>query len=170
MSDTENTTAATAATTTAEAKEPVVRTGKDAIYERLGEMVKEMTGKRVGLSGGRKIFDKVVEEVFVEATKEGTFRFNAGFGSMHVKNYGPGERRLPSGQMTTFGDRQKLRYEEGVVVAGLVEHKGDLTKVQALREAEAPPRDPVAVAPASVAAVTTAETAKATAEGDVVLD
>lgn len=166
MSDTENTTEAAAATT-AEAKEPVVRTGKDAIYERLGEMVKEMTGKRVGLSGGRKIFDKVVEEIFVEATKEGTFRFNAGFGSMHVKNYGPGERRLPSGQMTTFGDRQKLRYEEGVVVAGLVEHKGDLTKVQALREADA--KDPVAVNPTPVAVVT-GEVANAKAEGDVVLD
>lgn len=161
MSDTENT--AAVAASAAEAKEPVVRVGKDAIYERLGEMVKEMTGKRVGLSGGRKLFDKVVEEVFVEATKEGTFRFNAGFGSMHVKSYGPGERRLPSGQMTTFGDRQKLRYEEGVVVAGLVEHKGDLTKVQALREGAdkaEPATTPVAVNP----------TTAATVEGDVVLD
>lgn len=165
MSDTENT--AAVAAPAAEAKEPVIRVGKDAIYERVGEMVKEMTGKRIGLSGGRKIFDKVVEEIFVEATKEGTFRFNAGFGSMHVKNYGPGERRLPSGQMTTFGDRQKLRYEEGVVVAGLVEHKGDLTKVQALREADA--KDPVAVNPTPVAAVTGHATS-AKAEGDVVLD
>lgn len=125
--------AETAATAAAEVKEPVVRVGKDAIYERLGNMVKEMTGKRIGLSGGRKLFDKVVEEVFVEATKEGSFRFNAGFGSLHVKHYGSGERRLPSGQMTTFGERSKLRYEEGVVVAGLVETNGDLAAVQASR-------------------------------------
>jgi len=131
-----------------EEKDPVVRVGKDAIYERMGAMIKEMTGKRVGMAGGRKVFDKVVEEVFIEAAKEGTFRFNAGFGSLHVKNYGAGERRLPSGQITTFGERQKLRYEEGVVVAGLVEHKGDLSKVQALRAAEsgdgADVADPVA--------------------------
>jgi hypothetical protein len=127
--------AASAPETKAEApREPVVRVGKDAIYERLGNKIKEMTGKRVGLSGGREVFDAVVEEIFVEATKEGSFRFNGGFGSLHIKTYQAGERRLPSGQTTTFGERQKLRYEEGVVVAGLVEHKGDLTKVQALRK------------------------------------
>lgn len=120
-----------------EEKDPVIRVGKDAIYERLGAMIKEMTGKRVGLAGGRKVFDEVIKEFFVEATKEGTFRFNGGFGSLHVKTYQAGERRLPSGQTTTFGERQKLRYEEGVVVAGLVAHKGDYAKVQADRAAEA---------------------------------
>ena len=136
----ETNTAETVAEGAAE-KAPLI--GKEAIYARIGEMVKEMTGKRIGKTGGRKIFDKVVEEVFVEATKEGTFRFNGGFGSMHIKTYGAGSRRLPSGQETTFGERQKLRYEEGVVVAGLVEHKGDLTKVQAERE-DSPAADPVA--------------------------
>lgn len=116
-------------------REPLV--GKEAIYDRLGDMVKEMTGKRIGKTGGRKIFDKVVEEIFTEATKEGTFRFNGGYGSMHVKVYSAGTRRLPSGQETTFGERQKLRYEEGVIVAGLVEHKGDLSKVQADRAGQA---------------------------------
>jgi hypothetical protein len=121
-------------TATSQPKAPVIREGKDAIYERLGSMVKEMTGKRIGITGGRAIFDKVVEEIFVEATKEGTFRFNGGFGSMHIKTYQAGSRRLPSGQMTTFDERQKLRYEEGVVVAGLVQHKGDLAKVQSERK------------------------------------
>jgi hypothetical protein len=121
-----------AATPVAETeKEPLV--GKDAIYARLGEMVKEMTGKRIGKTGGRKLFDKVVEEVFVEATKEGAFRFNGGYGSLHVKTYQAGSRRLPSGQETTFPERQKLRYEEGVVVAGLVASKGDLAKAKADR-------------------------------------
>lgn len=148
-----------------EEKSTVVRVGKDAIYERMGEMIKEMTGKRVGLAGGRKVFDKVVEEFFVEATKEGTFRFNAGFGSLHVKTYGAGERRLPSGQVTTFGERQKLRYEEGVVVAGLVEHHGDLTKVQELRAAE--PNGATTDAPVSAA---TTDAPVGDAEGDVSLD
>lgn len=152
-----------AAAAAVEEKDPVVRVGKDAIYERLGAMIKEMTGKRVGLAGGRKLFDKVVEEVFVEATKQGTFRFNAGFGSMHVKTYSAGTRRLPSGQETTFGERQKLRYEEGVVVAGLVEHGGDLSKVQALRVGE-----PVDHTDAAAIADPVAASAGAT-DGDVLL-
>lgn len=132
-------------------KEPLV--GKDAIYARLGEFVKELTGKRIGKTGGRKVFDKVVEEIFVEATKEGTFRFNGGYGSMHVKTYSAGSRRLPSGQETVFGERQKLRYEEGVVVQGLVESKGDLAKVTADRkgaDSEVAVADPVAAADGEV--------------------
>jgi hypothetical protein len=61
------------------------------------------------------------------------FRFNGGYGSLHVKTYQAGTRRLPSGQETTFGERSKLRYEEGVVVAGLVASKGDLAKAKADR-------------------------------------
>lgn len=121
-----------------EAKEPVVREGKDAIYDALGKTIQEMTGKRVGLTGGRKVFDQAVEAVFAEATKEGSFRFNGGFGSLHVKTYGAGERRLPSGVVTKFGERKKVRYEEGVVVSGLVENGGDLAKVKALRGADSP--------------------------------
>lgn len=100
--------------------------GKEAIYVQIGEAVKEMTEKRIGKTGGRKLFDLVVAAVFAEATKMGTFRFNGGFGSLHVRTYGAGKRRLPSGQETTFGERQKLRYEEGVVVAALVSNKGNL--------------------------------------------
>lgn len=110
--------------------------GKEAIYFRLGEMVKEMTGKRIGKSGGRKLFDKVVEEVFVLATTEGTFRFNGGYGSMHVRTYQAGSRRLPNGTETTFGERTKLRYEEGVVVQALVESKGNLAEALKARAAE----------------------------------
>ena len=94
--------------------------GKELIYSDLGEMVKEMTGKRVGKSGGRKIFDAVVEKIFAEAAEKGSFRFNAGYGSLHVRTYGAGSRRLPSGQTTTFGERKKMRYEEGVSVSSLV--------------------------------------------------
>lgn len=110
----------------ATAAEPAVLDGKDGIYARIGAMVMEQTGKRIGKSGGRKIFDAVTAEVFAEATKTGTIRFNAGFGSMHVRSYKAGSRKLPSGKETTFGVRKKLRYEEGVVVAALVANGGNL--------------------------------------------
>ena len=106
---------------------------KEEIYIRLGEWIKEKTGKRVGKTGGREIFDKVVEEIFSAATKNETFRFNAGFGSLHTRTYAAGARRLPSGQETTFGERQKLRYEEGVVVEEMVKNGGDLAKALTTR-------------------------------------
>jgi len=101
---------------------------KDAIYVKIGDFVKESTGKRIGKTGGRKIFDMAVEEIFAAAVREGSFRFNGGFGSFHVKTYQAGTRRLPSGQETTFGERQKVRYEEGVVVKALIVEGGDLVK------------------------------------------
>ena len=101
---------------------------KDAIYVQIGDFVKEKTGKRIGKTGGREIFDMVVEQTFSAAVREGSFRFNGGFGSFHVKTYQAGTRRLPSGQQTTFGERQKVRYEEGVVVKALIVEGGDLSK------------------------------------------
>lgn len=121
--------------------------GKEAIYARLGEMVKEMTNHRVGKSGGRKIFDAVTSEIFAEATKEGTMRFNGGFGSLHVREYKEGSRRLPSGQTTTFGKRRKLRYEEGVVVEALVANKGNLVEALKVRGSKAAEPATAAVAP-----------------------
>lgn len=95
-------------------------TSKESIYQQIGDMVKEKTGKRIGRTGGRAIFDFVVKRVFQTATEEGSFRFNGGFGSLHVREYQPGSRRLPSGQEVEFGERKKLRYEEGVVVKAMV--------------------------------------------------
>lgn len=138
-------------TVEAEETQVVELTGKDAIYHAVGVQVKELTGKRIGRTGGRKIFDNVVALIFAEATKEGTIRFNAGFGSMHVKTYGAGTRRLPSGQETTFGERQKLRYEEGVVVTALVANGGDLATVLAERRAAAEANAAPSDAPAAPA-------------------
>lgn len=129
--------AASAAEAKSEGEAAAPLEGKEAIYARLGEMVKEMTGKRIGKSGGRKLFDKVVEEVFVLATKDGTMRFNGGYGSLHVRTYQAGSRRLPNGTETTFGERTKLRYEEGVVVAALVANKGNLGEAMKARAADA---------------------------------
>lgn len=115
----------------AEVTRPVA---KEAIYSKIADFVKGKTGKNIGRSGGRLIFDMVVEEIFAAATKEGTFRLNGGFGSFHVKQYQSGSRRLPKGDVVNFGEREKLRYEAGVVVEALIREKGDLTKVQEARQ------------------------------------
>jgi len=106
---------------------------KEAIYEKIAEFVKTKTGQRIGKSGGRVIFDMVIDNVFAAAAAEGTFRFNGGFGSLHVRTYSAGSRRLPSGQETTFGEREKLRYEQGIVVTALIENKGNLDEAYKAR-------------------------------------
>lgn len=112
--------------------------GKDGIYARLGDAVQAQTGKRIGKSGGRKLFDQVVGEIFALATKEGSLRFNGGYGSLHVREYKEGKRRLPSGQTTSFGKRRKVRYEEGVTAAALVSTKGDVPAAMAKLAAAKP--------------------------------
>jgi len=112
---------------------------KDAIYTMIGDFVKEKTGKRIGKTGGREIFDTVVAQVFAAGVRDGSFRFNGGFGSFHVKTYQAGTRRLPSGQETTFGERKKLRYEEGVVVKALIVAGGDLEEAIKARGSRAKP-------------------------------
>jgi hypothetical protein len=100
----------------------VTTTSKEAIYDMMAEWVLQKTGKRIGKSGGRHLFDMAVDNIFAAAAKDGAFRFNGGFGSLHVRDYKAGSRRLPSGQETTFGERQKLRYEEGVCVSALIKN------------------------------------------------
>lgn len=112
---------------------------KETIYTKIGDAVKERTGKRIGKTGGREIFDMAVGEIFAAAARDGSFRFNGGFGSLHMKKYQSGTRRLPSGQTTTFGERQKIRYEEGVVVKALVGNGGDLAGALKVRGTRAKP-------------------------------
>lgn len=137
MSENENTTEATEAEAT----------GKEAIYVQIGDYVKDKTGKRIGKTGGREIFDMVVEQIFALATKEGTIRLNGGFGSFHTREYQSGSRRLPSGQEVSFGERKKLRYEEGVVVKALVENGGNLEEALKVRGSRA--KDEAEAAPAA---------------------
>lgn len=134
---------------------------KEAIYTKVGEFVKEKTGKRIGKTGGREVFDLIVDEIFAAAVKEGTFRFNGGFGSMHLRTYQAGSRRLPSGTNTTFGERKKLRYEEGVVVKALIGNGGNLIEALKARGTRTPAK--AAEAPA-------AKATKVAAEGAVDLD
>lgn len=139
----------------ADAREVAIETAsKEQIYEELGQFVQDLTGKRIGKTGGRKVFDAVVSRIFEHATRNKVFRFNAGFGSLHVRNYGAGSRRLPSGAVTEFGERSKLRYEEGVVVEALIQNGGNLAAVLAARKVA-----PEGTALAAEAVTTTAETA-----------
>lgn len=117
--------------------EPKELTGKDLIYAQLGEHVHAKTGKRIGKTGGRELFDMVVNSIFALATADGTVRLNGGFGALHVRDYQSGSRRLPSGKEVTFGERQKLRYEEGVVVKELVKNKGNLEEALKVRGSRA---------------------------------
>lgn len=93
---------------------------KEKIYIAIDAYVKDKTGKRIGKSGGRIVFDMVVAAMFEHAVTLGSLRFNAGYGSLKVKTYSAGSRRLPSGTITKFDTRKKLRYEEGVSVAQLI--------------------------------------------------
>jgi hypothetical protein len=119
-------------------------TSKEAIYGQIADWVKEKTDKNIGKTGGRALFDMVHNATFAAATRDGTFRFNGGFGSYHVRKYGEGSRRLPSGATTNFGERQKLRYEQGVVTTALIKNGGDLTQALAVRGSRAQSDDKAA--------------------------
>jgi len=96
---------------------------KRAIHEELQKIVKDKTGKNIGVAGGKALFDTAVARIFESATKDGQFRFPGGFGSLHVRhlNEGSKPKRLPSGATTTIGPgRKKVRYIEGNEVKGLL--------------------------------------------------
>lgn len=125
--------------TEGQATETEESSGKEAIYEKIRDVVKEKTGKSIGKTGGREIFDLVIEQLFAAATEAGTIRLNGGFGSFHIREYGAGKRNLPSGQEVEFGERKKLRYEEGVVTKALVANGGDLEEALKVRGSRAKP-------------------------------
>jgi nucleoid DNA-binding protein len=116
--------------------------GKEKIYERIGQFVVDKTSKRIGKTGGREIFDMVVEGIFELATANKTVRLNGGFGSFHVRDYGKGTRRLPSGTQVEFDERSKLRYDEGVVVKELVKNGGNLQEALKARGVRGANKDP----------------------------
>ncbi len=152
-------------------------TSKEQIYVEIATFVENKTGKKIGKTAGRDIFDIVVSQVFAAAARDGSFRFNGGFGSFHKKEYQAGTRRLPSGQETTFGIRHKLRYEEGVVTAALVKNGGNLEEglkargSRAKTDAPATETKPTKATKASKAAATPASAPTAAAsEGDLDLD
>lgn len=122
-------------TQTTEAREV---SAKEKIYVMIGQLVQDKTGKRIGKTGGREIFDRTVEQIFAAAAQEGSLRFNGGFGSLHVRTYQAGERRLPSGAVTQFGERTKIRYEEGVVVKALNGNGGNLEEALQARGSRKP--------------------------------
>jgi len=118
---------------------------KQTIYQKIADYVNAKTGKNIGRSGGQELFNIVTEQVFASAVAEKNFRFNGGYGSLRIKNYSAGTRKLPSGKSTTFGERSKLRYEQGVTTTNLIDGKPvSVTPI------------PVAVEPAPKAAKTAA--------------
>lgn len=119
--------------------------GKEALYAKISEFVKEKTGKRIGKTGGQQLFNMVCEGIFSIATgPEKTVRLNGGLGSFHVKEYQAGSRTLPSGQVVEFGERTKLRYEEGVLVKEMLTTGGDIIAARKARSASKEEVKPVA--------------------------
>lgn len=118
MTETAVATAAAPATAPAEPEAPL--SGKEKIYAKIQQWVQDKVGKNIGKTGGNQIFDMVVLEIFQLAVADGSLRLNAGFGSFHMRDYKPGKRRTPSGVIATFGDRKKLRYEQGVSVEAMI--------------------------------------------------
>ena len=112
----------------AEAKELV---GKDLLYQKVADYIEGKTGKRFGRTNGQTVVNLVVGELMALAVQDGAVRLNQGFGSFQLRTYGAGERRLPNGDMVKFDERQKLRYEQGVMVEYLIEHGGDIAKAEA---------------------------------------
>lgn len=95
---------------------------KNEIHSYIDAAVKEKTGKRIGLTTAKEIFDGVVEQIFQQAVKNEGFRFPGGFGSLHLKKLGKSSapKRLPSGVMVEIPEgRVKLRYTEGSAVKKL---------------------------------------------------
>jgi len=93
---------------------------KEGIYIMIADFVKERTSKNIGKTGGHILFDAITAEVFRIAVEDGYFRYNRGYGSLEIKHYGAGSRRLPSGKEVTFGERDKLRYNQGKMVSELI--------------------------------------------------
>lgn len=175
MADADNT--ATAAETTTTDTTDASATAKEQIYTMIADFVKDATGKNIGKTKGRELFDRIIERVFAGAAGDRAFRFNGGFGSLHVKDYQAGSRRLPNGQETTFGERSKLRYEQGVVTTALVENGGNLEEALKARGSRAKPEGAAATTekPAKPAAAKPAKAAEqapaeAAPEGDLELD
>jgi len=138
---------------------------KAKIYRLIADFVKAKTGKEIGKSGGQDLFNLTVEQVFAATVADKTFRFNGGYGSLRLREYSAGSRKLPSGKSTTFGVRTKVRYEQGVSTTNLVLGKPVKTTQIPAPAAEAAP----AAAPATTAAPVAAAAAK-TADNSVNLE
>lgn len=117
-------------------KEPKVLEGKDLIYQSIAEFIESKTGKRFGRTNGQALMNLVIEETIALAIKEESLRLNQGFGSFHLKTYPAGERTLPNGEKTVFGERRKLRYEGGVMTDYLIDKNGDAVAARAAFQAD----------------------------------
>lgn len=113
---------------------------KQAIHEKLQDMVKDKTGKNIGRAGGKALFDTAIAMIFKAGVRDGSFRFPGGYGAFHVRhlNKGTKPKRLPSGATTTIGEgRVKLRYVEGNEVKELLGTKKP--KVEEVAQPAPPP-------------------------------
>lgn len=94
---------------------------KQEIYEKIQAMVYKRTGERLNLGGARAIFDLVVEETILAASSDGACRLNRGMGSLKVRSFPGGTRRLPTGEMVKYPARRKIQFDAGQTTLEVME-------------------------------------------------
>lgn len=86
---------------------------KNEIYGRIQTLVRTMTGERINREEARQIFDLSLEEAILAATTDGVCRLNRGMGSLKVKTYDGGTRRLPTGETVAYPEKRKIQLSPG---------------------------------------------------------
>lgn len=98
---------------------------KQEIYERIQTLIRMQTGQRVNLEEAREIFDLVTEEAILAASKDGVCRLNRGLGSLKVRHFSGGTRRLPTGEVVSYPARRKIQFDAGQTTASILEARAN---------------------------------------------
>jgi len=137
---------ATAKVAKADKADKTGKAEKEAIYATIETFL--TNPKAEGLKAGeygRQVFDLVVTELFAAVKKVNYVRFNDGNGALACKEYAEVTRKLPNGEVRTFGASHRIRYVMGASVSRLLD--GTATPATAPEIAAAPVAVP-ATAPA----------------------
>ncbi len=86
---------------------------KQEIYERIQALVWKRGGGRINLEEAREVFDLVMEEAILAASKDGVCRLNRGLGSLKVRHFPKGTRRLPTSEVVDYPARRKIQLDAG---------------------------------------------------------
>lgn len=98
---------------------------KVEIYERIQGLVKARTGARINQEEAREIFDLVLEEAILAASQDGICRLNRGLGSLKVRHFPGGTRRLPTGDRVEYEARRKIQFDAGLTTLEILRAAGN---------------------------------------------
>ena len=94
---------------------------KQKIYERIQAAVRKQTERRINLDDAREIFDLVTEEMILAASQDGVCRLNRGLGSLKVRHFKGGTRKLPTGERVEYPARRKIQLDAGQTTLSILE-------------------------------------------------